>query len=698
VFGSIPIDEPDTATRQTWVLRAKTYWKIPGALPVARPYLGLVILNAGIPSKLIEESHGKIAALFRLVFRRIGNGEQAHCDIVEAVREQQSLLPQTYREESIFSLVASVVESVLQLRQEYRLTESADPLARLEQVCPLWRRRFPLGLNAPAANRLLKGLVKEAVAAASARPPFLIRRSLRREQEGRVSPVCLIDCASSLTLEELESVLGLEQGKIPQSFELSARANGTVVSAGRGIRRGGEVLLRIDRTRLPDDWFMRSIVLEISQYGRLLHAFEVVGSDAPDPDSPWVFNDTEPIADLVRTGGGRLRSGALLCVPERARLAGAVVPTEIGRWNERSLFLLGEGSVTIVIDQEEYCISIGKLEAPENALMWRGRRWQIESSPVPVFVSRPRLVRIEQDGRQSYVHPSELYWRPLGAPKEIPLDGSFAPVGLGYLTWREQGSIQTRLRAVCLPESASVELEPSASSGAGIIRLRNWPARNVVLVDPEGVDAQVSSSAVACWDIEVCSSDARVPVGVSLQVNWPGQGIQTIKLPYPSEGALLTDQEGKVIDPGASLRIDDLLGARAQLQSTVTSARWHMVLALRGAGGAIVDRTISYHSGDSTIVVVRLFELIPVIGDMLSSVEGLDVEVNIRFELRGHKYPGIRITRYACELVPNHEIGICSIAPKRGGAGEIEHAQHLLALPLQSPKREIELLPALGQW
>lgn len=696
VFGSIPLDEPDIATRQTWVLRAKTYWKIPGALPVARPYLGLVILNAGIPSKLIEESHGKIAALFRLVFRRIGSGEQTHRDIVDAVREQQSLLPQTYREESIFSLVASVVESVLQLRQEYRLTESAAPLAKLEQVCPLWQRRFPLGLNAPAANRLLQGLVKEAVAAASARPPFLIRRSLRREQEGRVSPVCLIDCVSSLTLEELESVLGLQQGKIPQSFELSARAKGTVVSAGRGIRRGGEVLFRIDRTRLPDDWFTCSIVLEISQYGRLLHAFEVVGSDAPDPDSPWVFNDTEPIADLVRTGGGRLRNGALLCLPERARFAGAVVPPEIGRWNERSLFLLGDGSLTIVIDHDEYRVSFGKLEATEHALMWRGRRLQLESSPVPVFVSRPRLARIAQDGHQTYVHPSELYWRPLGAPKEIPLDGSFAPVGLGYLTWREQGSIQTRLRAVCLPESASVELEPSASSGAGKIRLRNWPAQNVLLAGPEGVDVHVSSSAVACWDIEVSSADVRIPVGVSLQVNWPGQGIQTIRLPYPSEGALVTDQEGKVIDAGASLRIDDLLGARAQLQSTATGARWYMVLALRGAGGAIVDRTIFYHSGDSTIVVVRLFELIPVISDMLSSVEGLDVEVNIRFELRGRKYPGLRITRYACELVPNHEIGICSIAP--GRAGEIEHAQHLLALPLQSPKREIELMPAPGHW
>jgi len=698
VFGSVPIDEPDTVTRQTWVLRAKTYWKIPGALPVARPYLGLVILNAGIPSKLIEESHGKIAALFRLVFRRVGNGEQTHRDIVEAVREQQSLLPQTYREESIFSLVASVVESVLQLRQEYRLTESTDPLAKLEQVCPLWRRRFPLGLNAPAANRLLKGLVKDAVAAASARPPFLIRRSFRREQEGKVSPVCLIDCASSLTLEQLGSALGLEQDKLPQSFELSARANGTVVSAGRGIRRGAEVLLRIDRTRLPDDWFTRSITLEISQYGRLLHAFEVVGSDAPDPDSPWVFNDTEPIADLVRTGGGRLRSGALLCLPQRAQLAGAAVPPEIGRWSERSLFQLGEGSVTIVIDHDEYGISCGKPEAAEHALMWRGRRLQLESSPVPIFVSRPRLVRIAQDGHQSYVHPSELYWRALGASKDIPLDGAFPPVGLGYLTWREQGSIQTRLRAVCLPESASVELEPGASSGVGKIRLRNWPARNVVLAGPEGVDTQVSNPATGCWDIEASSAAARVPVSVSLQINWPGQGIQTIRLPYPSEGALVTDQEGKVVDVGASLRIDDLLGTRAQLQSTASGARWHMVLALRGAGGAIGDRIISYNSGDSTIVVVRLFELIPVISDMLSSVEGLDVEVDIRFELRGRKYPGIRVTRYACELVPDHDFGTCSIVTRRGGAGEMQHDQHLRALPLQSPKREIELPPAPGHW
>lgn len=698
VFGSVPIDEPDTLTRQTWVLRAKTYWKIPGALPVARPYLGLVILNAGIPSKLIEESHGKIAALFRLVFRRIGKGEQSHCDILEAVREQQSLLPQTYREESIFSLVASVVESVLRLRQEYRLTESVDPLAKLEQVCPLWQRRFPLGLNAPAANRLLKGLLKDAVAAASARPPFLIRRSLRREPEGKVSPVCLIDCANSLTLDQLESALGLEQGKIPQSFELSARANNTVVAAGRGIRRGGEVLFRIDRTRLPDDWFTRSIVLEISQYGRLLHSVEVVGSDAPDPDSPWVFNDTEPIAELVRTGGGRLRSGALLCVPQRARLAGAAVPPEIGRWGERRLFLLGEGAVTIVIDHDVYCVSCGKPEAAEHALMWRGRRLQLESSPLPVFVSRPRLVRIAQDGHQSNVHPSDLYWRPLGAPKDISLDGAFLPAGVGYLTWRDQGSIQTRLRAVCLPESASVELEAGASSGVGKIRLRNWPAQNVLLAGPEGVDALVSSRAAGCWDIEARSDDPRVPVNLSLQVNWPGQGIQTIRVPYPAEGALITDQEGKVIETGASLRIDDLLGARAQLQSTAIRARWHMVIALRGAGGAIVDRTMSYHSGDSTIVVVRLFELIPVIGDMLSSVEGLDVEVDIRFELRGRRYPGIRITRYACELVPNHDVGICSAARKRGVAGETQHDQHLLALPLQSPKREIELPLAPGHW
>lgn len=698
VFESVPIDEPDRLTRQTWVLRAKTYWKLPGALPVARPYLGLVILNAGIPSKLIEESQGKIAALFRLVFRRIGNAEQTHREIVEAVREQQFLLPKTYREESIFSLVASVVESVLGLRQEYRLTESSDPLAKLEQVCPSWRRRFPLGLNAPAANRLLKGLVKEAIAAAAARPPFLIRRSFRREQVGEVSPVCLIDCASSIKLDQLHTALGLEPGEIPQSFELSARSNDSVVSIGRGIRRGAEVLLRIDRTRLPDDWFTSSIVLEISQYGRVLRAFEVVGSDAPDPDSPWIFNDTEPIAELVRTGGGRLRSGALLCLPQRARLAGAEVPAETGRWSARGLYHLGYGFVTVVIDHDEYCISCGKPEAAEHSLMWRGQRLQLESDPVPVFVSRPRLVRIAQDGHQSYVHPSQLYWRPLGAAKEIPLDGNALPAGLGYLSWREEGSIQTRLRAVCLPEAACVEIQPGTSGGNGRIRLRNWPARNVLLTAPEGVVGQVSSPSDGCWDIEASSVGADVPVGLTLQVNWPGQGVQTIKLPYPAEGVLLSDHEGNRIETGASLRIDALLGARAQLQSTVVGARWHLVIALRGAGGATVDRIISYNSGDATIVVVRLFELIPVISDMLSSVEGLDVEVDVRFELRGRKYPAIRITRYTCELIPNHDVGICSLASKRGGTDTTPLPQQLLALPLQSPKRDIELPAAPGAW
>lgn len=702
IFAAIPLQEPPQSTKQAWVMAARDYWRLAGYMPTGRPYLGLVIVNGGIPERLLEEAQGRVAVLLRLVLLRVGrlSPRPTGRAMADAVREQQHLLPGTYREESIFSLFAGIVDAVLELRTEFALSDAKNPLERLETRCPDWKSRFPLRLNGQAAARLLNGLVNDAVAASrGGRTLFSIKRGLRCGDGLSWTEVCEVDAGPRASLGKFAESLEISVDEVPQSFDIAVRGDGNIAAIGRGFVSGDDVAIRVERYQLPSHWFASSVTLELSRFGGLVHASEIPRGEAPDPTMPWVLSDSAPVAQLIKAGSARVRSpSVLVSVPRSATLAGRECQSEIiGESKDRILFRLTGGHWCIQCDNENYEISCGAPESIQEEFLWRGKRLYLDSEPPFVFVSRPELYRVRENGEKLSVAPSQIYWRPIGREGTgLPLARLSPASGIGYLRWIDDGKLQSRLKAVCLPENANVHYRAGVSPECGTILLKNWGAiSSVALLEPPNVGVNVRNDADGNWELELAAAPTSIPANVTLQINWPGAECQRLVLPFPSKGVVLSDADGNMLPLLEQFQITDLVGARARLLSTNPDARWLLTLTLqrRDAGGKI-ERQIAYPrpSGQSALREVRLFELIPTISQMLASVETLDALVEARFTSEGRSFRAFRVGRYGLDVEPGRDDGVYRIAQStRNPDLELLQKTRISALPLQRPDEEISL-------
>lgn len=711
IFAAIQLQEPPQSTKQAWVMTARDYWRLEGFMPTARPYLGLVIVNGGIPERLLEEAQGRVAILLRLVLLRVGrlSPRPTAREMVDAVREQQHLLPSTYREESIFSLFAGIVDAVLDLRTEFELSDTQNPLDRLEARCPDWKSRFPLRLNGQAAARLLNGLVNDAVAASrGGRTLFSIKRGLRCGDGLNWTEVCEVDAGPRASLGQFAESLEISVDEVPQSFDIAVRGDGNIAAIGRGFVSGDDVAIRVERYQLPSHWFASSVTLELSRFGRLVHASEIPGGEAPDAAMPWVLSDSAPVARLIKAGSARVRSpSVLVSVPRSATLVSRECQSEkIGESQDRILFRLAGGHWRIQCDNEDYEISCGAQESVQEDLLWRGKRLYLDSDPPFVFVSRPQLYRVRENGEMLGVVPSQIYWQPIGREGAgLPLARLSPASGIGYLRWIDDGKLQSRLKAVCLPENANVHYRAGVSPECGTILLKSWGAiSSVALLEPSNVGINVKNNADGNWELDLAAAPTSIPANVTLQINWPGAACQRLVLPFPSQGVVLSDADGDVLPLLEQFQITDLVGARARLLSTNPDARWRLTLTLqRHDAGGKIERQISYQrqSGQSALREVRLFELIPTISQMLASVETLDALVEARFTSEGKSFRAFRVRRYGLDVEPGRDEGVYRIAQStRIPDLELLQKTRISALPLQRPEEEIHLeaVESTGAW
>ncbi len=708
LFEAAKFTEPPQLQKQDWVLDGRKYWRQDGLLPSARPYLGSVIINGGMPLRLLKESHGALTSLIRVVLRRIGPNARTHYpEILQEVLAQQAILPKTYRNEGIASLLAKLVETLIGLRSEFALDQAENPVQALEQKCPEWRLRFPIRVEADEADVLLKGLVKDVseVSRRSSRG-FVCVRLIRENGQGAWQTSCILEVPTSLEDKVFSDISGISVDWLPQSFELSARSNGQLLAVGRGYVSGGRVRFTLERTDLPDNWFACPVALELSRFGSVIQQFDIPGGSPPDVTQPWVFSDSTPSAKLLRAGSIRLRDdSALLSVPSAAFLLNEMDPAaganELCQMGGRILYRLSAGEWQVCMHKETYLIRCSDSAAADELLSWHGRRMYVESDPPFVMIGKPCLIRSPATGGPLPVSPDQLFWKPAGETSATSLTRLSQLVGLGSLRWQSQGRIQSAVTAVVLPEGAAIHYLAGADAHEGLIRLKGWPLHAVHLLGPENVAMHVARHGPADWEIALSSEGAPPPASVRLQLNWPGSGIQMVTLPFPSQGVALVDAEGLGRPLGSNLRVQDLLGLRARLLSTNPDASWKMKLSLIGdVGRLVVERTFVYKRlpGSSALQEIRLFELMDIISQMLASVESLDVSVDISFESAQKQYPGFKVGRYGMDLVPDRDRGECGLSEAVFLPSlETLQATHLYALPLLSPQDSARLEPVLSE-
>jgi len=685
VFANLSLTFPGYVVCQQYVIAGRKAWRLSAELGRGKRYLGLVAIQGGLPLRLIESSHGNLVRLLKAVLRQTITCRLTEEVVQAEIQHHCELLPSSYRQPTIYRLLAEVVQAVQGLHHSYCLYEAQNPVEVLDSRYPQWMDHFPLRLDDDSARSLLTGLIEAAVDASrsGARLPVQMRRSLRFGTEDNCRLDAAIDIAPRTTPKALADLFnGASTDLLPPSFELTVEVGGREFPLADGVCRDGVVRLvaRPLPTSLANSTV--SVRLRLIRLGKTLFDGPLPGSDTLELDMPWVFKNTAPSAPLVGIGSCSTRDASvLLCLPTRATVfnedsdfdeLSSPVP-------ERNLYRVHSGVTRILLADGIYRIRCAQEHSDDGMLCWGGQLITERSEPVPTYRGMPSLRRVAASGTSPSIAQGEFLWKTSGKPSTVSFRSP--PVGMGTLLWMYADTIQTRLKMVCLPADASVEVSVESDSQGGVLWLRSWPALGVGC---ESDSCSLVAEQHGCdWKLNLRARDHSVPAEVTLTLAWPGNQTQHLIVPFPATGAVFIDPEGRRMQPHQRIDVNDLLGSRLRLLPGKHRRHWLVCLFLRDSakGRPLLTRTLKYGVSEE----IRLLDYIRPIQEMLACTEALDATVTIECQELNTSVASIQVGRYIAKLQRDLDTGaVCFPHAERIPEGGIE-ALGIFTVPISHP-------------
>ncbi|WP_254867862.1 STY4851/ECs_5259 family protein [Vibrio campbellii] len=337
-----------------------------------RMLLGTVAVEGGLPQTLIQDPNSRLAHYFEQVIQDYGQFANSRLSAVSVAKAHAHHIAASYRDETVYSIVAQVAESIYYLVDKHGLDEQSDPLHYLNTVDANWSQGLPLNMEPEAARTLLGNALGLAVEVQRRLPNSIkILRSLRKSYSHYAA---MMDISASdddyhwqnqvgITLKSRLNAKFLQQlfssVNLPDRINLFAVGSKSLLLA-KAFKRGADseyYLLDVYTKSLPAEWFDCDIQLKATDDAGHEWFAPVLGGAGVDANGPWVF--TQHNDEWLLKGGGNVEcaeANALVSVPERLSH-----PTlaKVGHINGRVLY-----DVNTQIDTEfyfdAYRVSLGR--------------------------------------------------------------------------------------------------------------------------------------------------------------------------------------------------------------------------------------------------------------------------------------------------------------------------------------------------
>lgn len=679
IFQAINFGDLDSLKRNEWVEAAAEFWRLKDETLGGKRYLGKVVVNGGLPLKLIKEADGK---LYSILHATLGEALRSSTPLSSAqlltqIELQSNYLPKSYRHATVYGLLAQVISTVLTLKKSLPTDTEIDPIRQLDQQHPEWLTQFPLQIDSDAASQLLVKLIRQAVInPKQQKQQFLVSRHLRFNAEASEWEFeCRIEASPRFSAKALSINLKRDELDLPVTIDLVITGTKSSITVGQMQRRDSDYTIKLNRPTLPDMFFHQSLRLEASRFGQLLGNLELESGEAPDPDVPWVFEDNYPCPRLLWAGSHRLaKASCYLLIPETAKLLECRENTNLfNTYRDRSLIKVNGGIAQIECDNERYEVACGSgtCQTSDN-VVWSSNRVFIESNPSYIFLGKPRLELIDSEGIRKPVPSSELFWRTRQAESSVDQIRSF---GSGTIYWRRNGKVMLRQRAVCLPPNKSCidsEKTPPVEikffnevQPRGQIKLNGWPAR---LISCSTTNVHVQSEQTHDgWIIDVTSGLVPPPLTIDLHITWSDGQIQVISVPFPVEGAFIVNDSNQAIVPKGIISLHELNSLHVNLRGKPWK-NWQIRLKLLGAKAFTTTpmQVIRCRKTPDSTSMVRLYDIREQVRRLLSLCDDLDARVQIDFEYGEVVKTSLQVARYSHFLERDSGKGWVSIDDASG--------------------------------
>lgn len=610
-----------------------------------RDLLGSLFAEGGLPWLLLQnETHGFGKAI-RAGLRNYYRAAAERRSVIDLMGSAENALPQVFQNLETRQLLAAVVQQLMFLAENFPLHGQTDPSTFLDDCSRGWRSQFPIPLDEANGRRLLNDWLKDAGQRRQERADEVARdlafsctHYLRSEAPhwGLMTELVLPECTefippgAALRNTRIELAIFEGQHLLTRVGAAYAQPHGQSWSL-----RFPRALLHVER-RDPAS----SLKLRLLEGGVTVYEFHFVGDVVEFDDLPLVFAPLEERWQLVATASCALAAREVLVRLPAGYAVDGVAGQPVATEEDGACWFRSQSDLRCSSEADVFAIRLGCDTAASPQLTVKGRTLPYDASPGQVYVGWPRLVVPHGYSFSEAELGQFIDGQPLSS---VPLHERVGPVR--YSVKGPSGETLLRRRFGVLPAEFGLVLRAGA------------PAR-VILRDagpliPKVLNANVETSALRHENEIILDLEAdpnQLPRTLLLALQHPAHpGAIELRLPFPYQGAVLFDADGKPAKPG-TLVLGDLLGASVLLFSGREGGQL-FELQLELFSSCTQQRPWCCYrlQGGDTPVTVNLFNYQHDITGLLAVVS--DQDAYVRLTLRGkQRLLTLDICRYRAGL------------------------------------------------
>lgn len=416
----------DISSRTACVEKGFAFW---GHRPdnSRKRFLGAVVAHGGLPLRALGQGIGTVSRILRDGLRLTARYGWQEEQLISAIGERADGLPESLRKDDIYRLLATMILTAMDLRREFGLASSKDPISTLQAHDEKWMERFPISLEESAARPLLTDLLREAAAQSqlASTSVFSVRRSLVLTGHSTFNLQADLSPPQHTSAEHLAAAFRISDlERLPSYFSIDLSGDAEPWLEGR-LLLGQENIVRLDggsRTirgpRALDDLSinLRKRATPISD-----GPCAIPGGAAIPTDQPLIFAERESAWVLVSVGGARLPEKTVcIALPNGWDLKHESAQIEkmgclrIDGVEEMELLILS-GSAVVSCNNESYCIRSGQSTRLTEVFSWEGKRLSRQPKRYVAFRGIPNLWRTSEDGSRTKIPSNQIVWKSAGS-------------------------------------------------------------------------------------------------------------------------------------------------------------------------------------------------------------------------------------------------------------------------------------------
>ena len=669
-----------------------------------KKYLGAIVAQGGLPLQMIAQGDG---AVTKLLVRGMRHAQLLGWDedrLEQYFSAHELDLVQHLRAIEIFKLLASVVWTVLELRNEFKLSGATNPIEILDKVQPNWRERFPIAADDRSAEPLLTGLVQEAarvIKVVNTYPALISRTLVRNSEHAEFDLVMSIQLASNITLEAISSAFGVSPKSIPQTFSIEIDGiQRSILGTGRQLLGGQEasVMLSGKPRRLINRDAQAEVLMILRGLGSDLHApTSLPGGDELDDGQPWIFADRDSEYVLLDIGSCNIPDDVcFIAVPDHFSVQATTGHVKtigtISKINQPRVLYEVQGAVSISDMYVAYQVNTSQNDGESVQVVWRGSRLPYRTSPFPVYLGPPSLYKLDVEGLLHPVSPRDIDWvMPYKGGDVVPSVKTYqGPID----AWVKRNDVrQRRYRMVLIPTQAKVRFTSGTTNSNPVIDFHGWGINELRTTEDLQLSLDLSSDSSKLTLI----NPVVPPSTFNVAMKWPNvDHVLQIDLPYPTtEGRFSIGYEG-ILPHQASVSIRKLSEIQLHVydRNPDTPKRYVLTLELSDSKASRTFQRVNVPVplGSNGFGQIRLFEIVSSIYDLLCQSDNLDARIVLNLCVGQISLKTLFLTRYDASLEKEADSFGIQVDEFSSYSLETRDGIKLRALPLlKSAEIDVEL-------